>query len=38
MKRTVYCKGFPVEGTTIHQLLDFFPKYGGVDNVIVSNV
>lgn len=33
MTRTVYCKGFPVEGTTLDKLLDYFSSYGPIDNV-----
>lgn len=36
MSRTIYCKGFPKEGVTIHDMLEFFPQFGSVDNVIVS--
>ncbi|XP_014287224.1 la protein homolog [Halyomorpha halys] len=37
MSRTVYCKGFPTEDTTIHKLLDFFPQFGDIDNVIMRS-
>ena len=33
--RTVYCKGFPKEGTTIDKLLDFFKAFPTVLNVKV---
>ena len=36
--RTVYCKGFPVEGTTLDQLLEYFNSYGPIDNVQVMEV
>ncbi|XP_069698427.1 la protein homolog [Periplaneta americana] len=33
MTRTVYCKGFPLETTTLDKLLEFFNAYGPIDNV-----
>ncbi|CAG0911494.1 unnamed protein product, partial [Cyprideis torosa] len=31
--RTVYCKGFPADVTTMAELLEFFSKYGSTDDV-----
>jgi hypothetical protein len=35
MSRTVYCKGFPRDGTTLDNLLEFFSSYGSVENIHV---
>lgn len=35
--RTVYCKGFPVDSTTLDKLLNYFQSYGPIDNVQVMN-
>jgi len=37
MKRTLYMKGFDKEETKLAELLEFFPKYGSVDNVVLRN-
>lgn len=37
MSRTAYVKGFPLEGTTMSQLLDFFPQFGEIENVIMRS-
>lgn len=33
MSRTVYCKGFPRDDTTLDNLLEFFSSYGSVENI-----
>jgi RNA recognition motif-containing protein len=33
--RTVYCKGFPRDDTTLDTLLEFFSSYGPVENIQV---
>lgn len=33
LTRTLYCKGFPIENTTLDKLLEFFNSHGPVDNV-----
>lgn len=35
MSRTVYCKGFPRDDTTLDNLLEFFSSYGSIENIQV---
>ncbi|XP_046677484.1 LOW QUALITY PROTEIN: la protein homolog [Homalodisca vitripennis] len=35
LKRSVYVKGFPQEGFTIDNALDFFEEYGSTDDVVM---
>jgi hypothetical protein len=35
MSRTVYCKGFPRDDTTLDNLLEFFSSYGLIENIQV---
>jgi lupus La protein len=37
MTRTVYCKGFPVDSTTLDKLLNYFHLHGPIENVQVMN-
>jgi lupus La protein len=36
MSRTVYCKGFPRDDTTMDNLLEFFSSHGPVENIQVK--
>jgi len=35
MSRTVYCKGFPRDNTTLDNLLEFFSPHGPIENIQV---
>lgn len=35
-ERTIYCKGFPKQGTTLDKLIEYFASYQKVENVKVT--
>lgn len=37
-ERTIYVKGFPVETTTLDDILKFMQTFGKIDNVFVSGI